>query len=103
MIDLQASGDTDKSQRPRARKTSTRFLYFFFQRSAIHSLKTLSLVAPRILACTSNDSMIQLGKLTLTKIRIATYCLMPNHWHLLLWSRQDGELSKALRWITVTP
>jgi putative transposase len=37
-----------------------------------------------------------------TRIRIATYCLMPNHWHLLLWPRQDGELSDVLRWITVT-
>jgi len=27
---------------------------------------------------------------------------MPNHWHLLLWPRQDGELSEILRWITVT-
>ena len=35
-------------------------------------------------------------------IRIAAYCLMPNHWHLLLWPRHDGELSEALRWITVT-
>jgi putative transposase len=37
-----------------------------------------------------------------THIRIAAYCLMPNHWHLLLWPRQDGELSDVLRWITVT-
>lgn len=37
-----------------------------------------------------------------TKIRIAAYCLMPNHWHLLFWPRQDGELSEVLRWITVT-
>ena len=37
-----------------------------------------------------------------TKIRIAASCLMPNHWHLLLWPRQDGELSEVLRWITVT-
>ena len=36
------------------------------------------------------------------RIRIAAYCLMPNHWHLLLWPRQDGELSEVLRWITVT-
>ena len=35
-------------------------------------------------------------------IRIAAYCLMPNHWHLLLWPREDGELSEVLRWITVT-
>src|ERR687892_1874430 len=37
-----------------------------------------------------------------TKIRIASYCLMPNHWHLLLWPRDDGELSEVMRWITVT-
>jgi putative transposase len=35
-------------------------------------------------------------------LRIAAYSLMPNHWRLLLWSRQDGELSEAMRWITVT-
>lgn len=37
-----------------------------------------------------------------TGIRIASYCLMPNHWHLLLWPRQGDDLSEALRWITVT-
>jgi putative transposase len=37
-----------------------------------------------------------------TRLRIAAYCLMPNHWHLLLWPREDGELSDVLRWITVT-
>jgi putative transposase len=37
-----------------------------------------------------------------SRIRIAAYCLMPTHWHLLLWPRHDGELSEVLRWITVT-
>ena len=37
-----------------------------------------------------------------THIRIAAYCLMPNHWHLLLWPRQDEELSEVLRWMTIT-
>jgi putative transposase len=37
-----------------------------------------------------------------TRLRILAYCLMPNHWHLLLWPRRDGELSEVLRWITVT-
>jgi len=37
-----------------------------------------------------------------TGLRIAAYCLMPNHWHLLLWPRTDGELSEVMRWITVT-
>ncbi len=37
-----------------------------------------------------------------TRLRIAAYCLMPTHWHLLLWPRSDGELSEVMRWITVT-
>jgi len=36
-----------------------------------------------------------------TSVRIAAYCLMPNHWHLLLWPRSDDELSQVMRWITV--
>jgi putative transposase len=35
-------------------------------------------------------------------MRLLAYCLMPNHWHLVLWPRHDGELSTYLRWITVT-
>jgi putative transposase len=27
-----------------------------------------------------------------TGVRLLAYCLMPNHWHLLLWSKTDGEL-----------
>ena len=34
--------------------------------------------------------------------RILAYCLMPNHWHLVLWPRADGELSEFMRWLTVT-
>ena len=25
-------------------------------------------------------------------MRICAYCLMPNHWHLVLWPERDGEL-----------
>ncbi len=34
--------------------------------------------------------------------RLLAYCLMPNHWHLVLWPREDGELSEFLRLLTVT-
>jgi putative transposase len=27
---------------------------------------------------------------------------MPNHWHLLLWPRRDGELSDFGHWLTRT-
>ena len=35
-------------------------------------------------------------------MRGLAYCLMPNHWHLVVWPRRDGELSEYLRWVTVT-
>jgi REP-associated tyrosine transposase len=35
-------------------------------------------------------------------VRLLGYCLMPNHWHLVLWPRRDGELSEFMRWLTVT-
>lgn len=37
-----------------------------------------------------------------TGTRLLSYSVMPNHWHLLLWPRQDGELSEVLHWLTVT-
>ena len=30
------------------------------------------------------------------------YCLMPNHWHMVLWPKKDGEMSEFLRWLTLT-
>jgi len=35
-------------------------------------------------------------------IRLLAYCLMPNHWHLVLWPRGDRELSEFMRLLTVT-
>jgi putative transposase len=37
-----------------------------------------------------------------TGTRLLCHCVMPNHWHLVLWPRQDGELSQTMRWLTVT-
>ena len=34
--------------------------------------------------------------------RIISYCFMPNHWHLALWPKEDGELSEFIRLLTVT-
>jgi putative transposase len=33
-------------------------------------------------------------------MRIIAYCLMPNHWHLLLWPERAGELSRFLHRVT---
>ena len=35
-------------------------------------------------------------------IRILDWCLMSNHWHLVLWPREDGELTAFMRWLTLT-
>ncbi|MBS3735425.1 MAG: IS30 family transposase [Phycisphaerae bacterium] len=35
-------------------------------------------------------------------MRTIGYCLMPNHWHLVLRPREDGDLSEFMRWLTVT-
>lgn len=34
--------------------------------------------------------------------RILAYCVMPNHWHLVLWPQRDGELSEFMAWVTLT-
>ena len=35
-------------------------------------------------------------------MRILAYCLMPNHWHLLLWPVRDGDLSRFVKWLATT-
>ncbi len=35
-------------------------------------------------------------------MRILAYCLMPNHWHMVLYPRADGDLSRFLQRITLT-
>lgn len=37
-----------------------------------------------------------------TSTRLLAYCLMPNHWHLVVWPREDGELSRFVGWLTLT-
>ena len=35
-------------------------------------------------------------------MRILSYCLMPNHFHLVLWPKGDGDLSKWMQWLTTS-
>jgi putative transposase len=35
-------------------------------------------------------------------MRVLAYCLMPNHWHLVLWPRGDDDLSTFMRLLTLT-
>ena len=34
-------------------------------------------------------------------MRTVSYCVMPNHWHLILWPRGDGDLSRFMHWLTL--
>jgi putative transposase len=36
------------------------------------------------------------------RMRLVSYCLMSNHWHLVCWPRKDGDLSKFTGWLTLT-
>jgi putative transposase len=35
-------------------------------------------------------------------MRVLAWCVMPNHFHLVLWPRHDGDLSEFMRWLTLT-
>ena len=35
-------------------------------------------------------------------MRILAYCIMPNHWHLILYPKNDGDMSKFMQWLTLT-
>ena len=36
-----------------------------------------------------------------TETRLLAYCLLPNHWHLVVWPHKDGELSRFVGWLTL--
>ena len=40
--------------------------------------------------------------LTQNPTRILAFCLMPTHWHFVLWPQADNELTAFLRWLTLT-
>ncbi len=35
-------------------------------------------------------------------MRIVAYCLMSNHWHLVLWPKRDGDLAAFMQKLTIT-
>ena len=35
-------------------------------------------------------------------MRLCSYCLMPNHWHLILWPEDDGDLAAFMQRLTIT-
>lgn len=37
-----------------------------------------------------------------TPLRLLAYCVMPNHWHLVVWPQPEAELSQFMHWLTGT-
>jgi putative transposase len=35
-------------------------------------------------------------------MRLLAYCVLPNHWHLVLWPNDDGDLPRFMGWLTLT-
>lgn len=33
---------------------------------------------------------------------VLPFCLMPNHWHLVLQPHEDAELSRSVGWLSLT-
>jgi putative transposase len=63
-------------------------------------------VHQRALFETANDYNAFEGLLSEAKeqvpMRILAYCLMPNHWHFLLWPIADGDLRRFVKWLSCT-
>jgi putative transposase len=36
------------------------------------------------------------------EIRLVAYCVMPNHWHLVLWPTDPAQVSTFMHWLTST-
>ena len=37
-----------------------------------------------------------------TPMRVLAYSLLPNHFHPVLWPREDGDLSRWMHWLLTT-
>jgi putative transposase len=37
-----------------------------------------------------------------SSMRLLAYCVMPNHFHLVLWPKEDGDLGEWMQWLLTT-
>ena len=48
------------------------------------------------------ERLIGQGQDRVPGVRVLAWCVMSNHWRLLLWPTRDGELSEFMAWLTMT-
>jgi putative transposase len=80
---------------PKRPSTSSLVVYHVFNRSA----------SKRTIFEGPNDylSFLQILAATAARvpIRLLSYCIMPNHWHLVVWPVTDGSLSRFMHLLTM--
>jgi putative transposase len=45
---------------------------------------------------------VLIGTLEPRPMRVCAYCVMPTHWHMVLWPREDGDLAAFMQRLTIT-
>jgi len=50
------------------------------------------------------EGFLQVVRETLIRhpIRILDYCIMPNHWHFMIWPEKNGQLAAFMHYLTAT-
>ena len=48
------------------------------------------------------ETVLELAAERFPQVQILAYCLMPNHWHLVVRPTEDGVLSRFVAWVTLT-
>ena len=73
-------------------------------RIVYHALNRANFRSPLFKKPTDYEDFLAIVEetLTLVPMRLLAYCLMPNHWHMVLHPRADGDLAKFLQRITLT-
>jgi putative transposase len=82
---------------PRRRRASTAGLFFHVvnraaKRATLFEDRTDYAAFERVIAAAVARS----------RVSLFAYCVMPNHWHLLLSPHVDGDLSRFMHWLTTT-
>jgi putative transposase len=45
---------------------------------------------------------VMIETLAIRPMRLLAYCLMPDHWHLVLWPREEGQLGAFMQRLSIT-
>jgi putative transposase len=81
---------------PRAQDPTGDFAYHVLNRAAKRSV---------LFTCTTDYQAFErvlFEAARRTGMRILAYCVMPNHWHFVLWPSSTKQLSQFMHWLTLT-